>query len=57
MNTPEYKKAYLANLKVEKKNNEKNLKANSSTPALNQYIENTGNKVLGGYIPVKGTKF
>ena len=46
MNTPQYKKAYLQNLKVEVANNNKNLKANQGNPAVNQYIQNTGQQVL-----------
>jgi len=47
MNTPQYKKAYLQNLKVEVTNNNKNLKANQGNPSTNQYIQNTGQQVLG----------
>ncbi len=46
MNTPEYKKAYLANLKLEVQNNNKNLVANKGNPALNQYVQN-GGQVVG----------
>ena len=46
MNTPEYRKAYLANLKVETSNNHKHLVANKGTPAVNQYIQN-GGTVIG----------
>jgi len=47
MNTPQYKKAYLQNLKVEVANNNKNLKANQGNSAVHQYIQNTGQQVLG----------
>jgi len=47
MNTPAYRKAYMANLKLETSNNAKNLKANLATPALAQYTA-AGNVVLGG---------
>lgn len=47
MNTPEYKKAYLANLKIEIKNNNTNFNANITQPAMNQYIQNSGQSVLG----------
>ena len=46
MNTPEYRKAYLANLKLEVSNNNKNLLANKENPALIQYIQN-GGQVVG----------
>jgi len=46
MNTSEYRKAYLANLKLEMSNNNKNLVANKGNPAVNQYIQN-GGKVIG----------
>ena len=46
MNTPEYRKAYLANLKLEISNNNKNLAANKGNPALNQYVQN-GGQVVG----------
>ena len=49
MNTPEYKKAYLANLKLEIANNKKHLMANKGdiNPATQQYIQNTGKTILG----------
>jgi hypothetical protein len=43
MNTPQYRKAYMANLKLETSNNAKNLRANIGTPALTQYIQNITN--------------
>ena len=46
MNTPEYRKAYLANLKLEVSNNNKNLLANKENPALIQYVQN-GGQVVG----------
>ena len=36
MNNPEYKKQYLANLKTEISNNNKNLSANKSQPAYSK---------------------
>jgi hypothetical protein len=45
MNTPEYRKAYLANLKLEISNNNKNLAANKGNPSLNQYIQNGGHVI------------
>ena len=48
MNTPEYKKAYMANLALSSSNNNKNLIANKRNPSLNQYIQNSGNQVLEG---------
>lgn len=63
MNTPEYKKAYLANLKLEVSNNNKNLVANKGNPALNQYVQNGGQVVgasallwKGDNTQAKGTK-
>jgi len=47
MNTPEYRKAYLKNLNLEISNNNKNLAANKGNPAANQYIQNTGQQILG----------
>lgn len=47
MNTPEYRKAYMANLKVAASNNNKNLTANKATPAAQQYMKNTGQTILG----------
>jgi hypothetical protein len=47
MNTPEYRKLYLANLKLEVANNNKNLVANKGSPSVNQYIQNTGQPILG----------
>jgi hypothetical protein len=63
MNTPEYRKAHMANLKSEIKNNTKNLVANKGTPAVQQYIQNSGQQVLGistftpTNVQAKGTKF
>ena len=48
MNTPEYRKAYMANLALSSSNNHKNLLANKGSPSLNQYVQNSGNQVLGG---------
>jgi hypothetical protein len=47
MNTPQYRKAYLANLKMEISNNNKNYSANIGSPATHQYIQNSGQQVLG----------
>ena len=41
MNSPQYRNAYMANLKLEISNNAKNLRANLGTPALTQYTQNT----------------
>jgi hypothetical protein len=46
MNTSQYTKAYLANLKLEISNNNKNLTANKNNPSLNQYVR-TGGHVDG----------
>ena len=43
MNSPQYRKAYMANLKLETSNNAKNLRANVGAPALTQYIQNIQN--------------
>ena len=47
MNTPEYRKAYLANLKLQASNNNKNLTANKGNPSAQQYIQNSGQPILG----------
>ncbi len=47
MNTPEYRKAYLENLKLQISNDNKNLVANKGNPATQQYIQNTGQPILG----------
>jgi hypothetical protein len=47
MNTPQYRKQYLNNLKTEIANNNKNLSANRNQPATSQYIQNTNQPVLG----------
>jgi hypothetical protein len=47
MNTSEYRKAYMANLKAETSNNNRNFVANKGNPASNQYIQNTGQQILG----------
>ena len=47
MNTPEYRKAYLENLKLQISNDNKNLLANKGNPAAQQYIQNTGQQILG----------
>jgi hypothetical protein len=63
MNTPEYRKAYMANLKMETNNNNKNLVANKGNPSAQQYITNSGQQVLGisrftpTNVQAKGTKF
>ena len=54
MNTPEYRKAYLANLKLEASNNNKNLLANKGNPALNQYVQNGGQVVGASTLLWKG---
>lgn len=57
MNTPEYRKAYLANLQLEISNNNKNLAANKGSPALNQYIQNSGQNVIGAPIYKNNNQF
>jgi hypothetical protein len=64
MNTPAYRKAYMANLKLEISNNNKNAVANKAQPANNQFIQNTGQPILGVStfkgetgVQAKGTKF
>jgi hypothetical protein len=47
MNTPEYRKAYMANLKMAINNNNKNLLVNNGNPSAQQYIQNSGQQVLG----------
>lgn len=47
MNSPAYRKAYMANLKLEAANNANVLKANKGQPATNQYIQNSGQSVIG----------
>ncbi len=47
MNTQEYRKAYLANLNLQISNNNKNLSANKGSPAAQQYIQNSGQPILG----------
>jgi len=55
MNTSEYRKAYMANLALSSSNNYKNLSANYGSPSLNQYVQNSGNQVLGGVSMGGGT--
>jgi hypothetical protein len=66
MNTSQYKKQYLNNLKLEISNNNKHLSANKNQPSISQYIQNTNQQVLGvstfnyggiTQIQPKGTKF
>jgi hypothetical protein len=45
--TPAYRKAYLANLKTEAKSNEKSLLANKGSPAAHQYMQHSGQTILG----------
>lgn len=47
MNATEYRKAYLENLKLQTLNNNKNLAANNGNPAAQQYMQNTGQQILG----------
>ena len=47
MNTPEYRKAYMANLKMATNNNNKNLVANKGNPSAQQYVKNSGHEILG----------
>jgi len=63
MNTPEYRKAYMANLQMATNNNNKNLVANKGNPSAQQFIQNSGKQVSGismfapTNVGVKGTKF
>lgn len=63
MNTPEYRKAYMANLQMTINNNNKIFVANKGNPSAQQYIKNSGQQVLGisSFTPTnveaKGTKF
>lgn len=65
MNTAEYRKQYLNNLKLEISNYYKNLSANKNQPSTSQYIQNTNQSILGvstfnykgiTQIQAKGTK-
>lgn len=47
MNNPGYRKAYLENLKLKLSNENKNLVANNGNPAAQQYMQNSGNQILG----------
>ena len=47
MNSQEYRKAYLANLKLEAANNNKHFVANKGSPATHQYMQNSGQQILG----------
>jgi hypothetical protein len=42
MNNPDYRKAYMASLNQQIKNNQTNAKANAGNPSLSQYTANTG---------------
>jgi hypothetical protein len=64
MNTPEYKKAYMVNLKQQIVLEKQYEKANKTQPSTQQYIQNTGQTILGvqingnkGIVQAKGTKF
>jgi len=59
--TAAYRKAYMANLQTETKANHKNLVANKGSPAAHQYMQYSGQSVLGvsTFTPAvssKGTK-
>jgi len=62
MNTPGYRKAYIANLQMEINNNNKILLANKGNPSVQQYIQNSGQQILGistftpTNVQAKGTK-
>jgi len=61
MNTSQYKKQYLNNLKLKISNNNKNLSANKNQISTSQYSQNTNQTILGvstvtNILP-KGTKF
>jgi hypothetical protein len=59
MNTAAYRQAYMANLNAQASINNKNLQANRTQPALNQYVSNGGTpppSYATGYVQAKGTK-
>jgi hypothetical protein len=63
MNTPGYRKAYMANLQAQITNNNKNFAANKGNPASHQYMKASGQTVLGvptfkgeTNVQAKGTK-
>lgn len=49
MNSPGYRKAYLEQLNLQVSNNNKNEKANKGNPSGQQYMQNSGQSVLGLY--------
>lgn len=64
MNTPEYKKAYIANLNQQIALEKLYEKANKTQPATQQYLQNGGQSILGvqingndAVVQAKGTKF
>jgi hypothetical protein len=64
MNTPEYKKAYMTNLKQQIALEKLYEKANKTQPSTQQYIQQSGQTILGvqingnqGIVQAKGTKF
>lgn len=64
MNTPEYKKAYMANLNQQIALEKKYTAANKDQPSTRQYMQNTQQTILGvtlngcneAFVQAKGTK-
>jgi len=63
MNNPEYKKAYMANLKQQISLEKKYMEANKGQPSTTQYLQNTQGTILGvslngneAFVQGKGTK-
>jgi hypothetical protein len=60
----QYKKTYMANLKTQVASNQKNFNANRGAPATHQYMQNSGQNVIGAStfgretnVQAKGTKW
>ncbi len=47
MNTPGYRKAYMANLQSQINNNQRNYAANKGNPSTHQYMKNGGPQMPG----------
>lgn len=63
MNTPEYKKGYMANLKQQISLEKRYMEANKGQPSTTQYLQNTQGTILGvqlngneAIVQAKGTK-
>jgi len=64
MNTPQYRKQYMANLNLQISNNNNNFAANAGNPnpSTAQYIQNTKQSISGvpkqtsNYLQPKGTR-